>query len=63
MIYLGVGDASQAQDQQRPRPRHDVAGPSNNTDLFKAAAVCCEAGLSGTDVAAPCCPIEEQPAT
>ncbi len=33
------------------RPRHDVAGPSLNVDLF-IAEVGCEAGLGGADVAA-----------
>ena len=43
-----------------PRPRHDVAGPSINSDLFEAA-VSGEADLGGADVAAHSSTIEEQP--
>jgi hypothetical protein len=50
-----------ALDQQLP-PRHDVAVPSLNMDLFKAE-VGGEAGLGGADVAAHSCPMEEEPAT
>ena len=47
-----------------PRPRHDVAGPSIDTDLFDSEAeIRCEASLGGADVAANSCLIEEQPTT
>ena len=45
-----------------PRPRHDVAGPRINSNLFEAV-VSGEAGLGGADVAARSGTIEEQPAT
>ena len=45
-----------------PRPRHDVAGPSIDIDLFEAE-ICCEASLGGADVAANSGLIEEQPTT
>ena len=44
------------------RPRHDVAGPSLNVDLF-IAEVGGEAGLGGADVAAHGGPMEKEPAT
>jgi hypothetical protein len=47
-----------------PRPRHDVAGPSLNLDLFKAEVlVCCKTGLGDADVEAHSGPMEEEPAT
>jgi hypothetical protein len=52
----GTGPASP------PRPRHDVAGPSLDMDLFKAET-CCEAGPGGADVAAHSGPMEGEPAT
>ena len=45
-----------------PRPRHDVAGPSLNMDLFEAETGG-EAGLGGADVAAHSRPMEEEPTT
>ena len=45
-----------------PRPRHDVAGPSINIDLFEAE-ISGEASLGGADVAVDSCLIEEQPTT
>ena len=44
------------------RPRHDVAGPSLNVDLF-IAEVGGKAGLGGADVAAHSSPMEKEPAT
>ena len=44
------------------RPRHDVAGPSLNVDLF-IAEVGGEAGLGAADVAAHGGPMEKEPAT
>ena len=44
------------------RPRHDVAGPSLNVDLF-IAEVGGEAGLGYADVAAHGSPMEKEPAT
>ncbi len=45
-----------------PRPRHDIAVPSLNMDLFKAE-VGGKAGLGGADVAAHSGPMEEEPVT
>ena len=45
-----------------PRPRHDVAGPSIDMDLFEAE-IRGKASLGGADVAANSGPIEEQPTT
>jgi len=57
LLYLEVGDEPPALDQ--PRPRHDVAGPSLNVDLFIAeVGPGGEAGLGGADVAAHGGPME-----
>ena len=44
------------------RPRHHVAWPNLNVDLFKAE-VGGEAGLGGADVVAHSGPMEKEPAT
>ncbi len=61
MLYLEVGDEPPALDRPTS-PRHDVAGPSLNVDLF-IAEVGGEAGLGGADVAAHGGPMEKEPAT
>ncbi len=49
LFYLAVGAVRPARDQPPHLPRHDVAGPSLDMDLFKAE-IGGEAGLGGADV-------------
>ncbi len=49
LFYLDIVDVRQAQNQLRPPPRHDVASPIINMDIFEAEVeLCCKLEAGGT---------------